>query len=108
MDGLTVQMTLTAEQMAELAQMVAAALPPRPVDRQTAMVERWGEACTKKQAMDALNVSAPTLWRMLEDGRIRATADGLRVDVRSVADYIDNRADEDRAARIRGKQKKGR
>lgn len=108
MDGLTVQMTLTAEQMAELAQMVAAALPPRPVDRQTAMVERWGEACTKKQAMEALNVSAPTLWRMLEDGRIRATADGLRVDVRSMADYIDNREEEDWLARVRAKERRAR
>lgn len=91
MAGMTVQMVLTQEQMEQIARMIADALPPRPIDRHAAMVERLGEACTQQQACEALNVSRPTLYRMLHDGRLRQTTDGLRVDVRSMAEYIEGK-----------------
>lgn len=91
MNGMTVQLTLNEQQMAEIARMVAAAMPPPPVDRQAAMVERLGEACKIDQACRELNVSRPTIYRMLSDGRLRTTGDCLRVDVRSMADYIEGK-----------------
>ena len=69
--------------------MVAAELPAKPADRAAAMVERYGEACTINQACQAMNVSRTTLYRMTTDGRVRMTCDGKRVDVRSMAAYMD-------------------
>lgn len=94
MAGMTVALTLTQEQMAQLARMVAAELPPRPIDRHAAMVERLGEACTIEQASKTLNVSKPTVYRMIEDGRLRVTDMGMadmRVDVRSMAELIEGK-----------------
>lgn len=87
--GLTMQLTLTPEQMEQLAAMVAAQIPPRPIDRYAAMVERLGEACTKETARSVLNVSATTLYRMMSSGKIRTCCNGERVDVRSIAEYIE-------------------
>ena len=75
--------------MEQLARMVAEKLPKKPVDRCAAMVERYGEACTITQACQALNVSRTTLYRMTTDGKIRMTRDGKRVDVRSMAQYLE-------------------
>lgn len=78
--------------MSQIARMVAAELPPQPIDRRAAMVARLGEACTKEQARKELNVGSTTLWRMITDGRIRTCCEGERVDVRSLAEYIESRA----------------
>jgi len=98
--GLTLRVTLSREQMEEIARMVAAELPPRPMDRQKEMVERLGEACTKETAQREMNVSQPTLWRMIRDGRVKTCCNGERVDVRSLADYLDNREEIDRETRL--------
>lgn len=89
MQGMTVQLTLTQDQMETLARMVAENLPKRPVDRYADMVDRYGEACTITQACAALNVSRTTLYRMTNDGKIKMTRDGKRVDVRSMARYVE-------------------
>ena len=74
--------TLPAEQLAEL-------LASRVVDRHAAMVEKHGEACTKSQAARIISCSPTTITAMLEDGRLKSACEGTRVDVRSLADYIE-------------------
>ena len=74
-----------------------------PIDRHAAMVERHGEACTKAAAARILSVSPTTIVAMLEDGRILDACDGTRVDVRSLADYIETRKESDHAARMKRK-----
>ena len=88
MQGLKMTLTLTQEQMQELARMVAAEMPRPTVDRYAAMVERYGECCKIEQACEALNVSRTTLYRMVVDKKIRTACDGKRIDVRSMARYI--------------------
>lgn len=51
------------------------------------MLERYGECCTQKKAAHILGKSARTIFRMLEDGRLRRA--GSDVDVRSIAQYIE-------------------
>lgn len=91
MQGMTLALTLTDEQMAQLARMVAAEIPRPPADRYAAMVERLGEACTKEQARTALNVSTTTIYRLIRDKKVRTCCNGERVDVRSLAAYIESR-----------------
>ena len=69
------------------------------------MVQQHGEACTKTTAAKILSCSTQTVTAMLRDGRIKAACGGERVDVRSLADYIENRGEYDYAAR---QQRKGR
>lgn len=88
---------LDAEQVAQL---LAAA---RVVDRHAAMVDKYGEACTREQAAKIISCCKTTINAMLKDGRIKPACDGMRVDVRSLADYIEGRTDKDRAARMRRK-----
>lgn len=97
--AITATITLDASAMRAL-------LAQCPVDRQAAMVDKYGEACSKAQAAKIINASPPTITAMLEDGRIRYACGGERVDVRSLADYIDNRGAEDHAARMRRKGRK--
>ena len=94
MQGMTLALTLTEDQMAEIAHMVADLLPPRPIDRHAAMVERLGEVCTVEQASEALNVSKPTVYRMISNGKLRTADIGIadvRVDVRSMAELLEGK-----------------
>ena len=75
-------------------------------DRHAAMVEKHGEACTKTTAAKILSCSVPTVKAMLDDGRILPACAGERVDVRSIADYIECRSEADREARLRKKGRK--
>ena len=68
-------------------------------DRHAAMVQKHGEACTRTTAAKILSCSTQTINAMLRDGRIQAACGGERVDVRSLADYIENRGEYDYAAR---------
>ena len=52
------------------------------------MLERYGEVCTQKQAGKILNVVPRTIFRMMEEGRLRRV--GKCVDVRSICEYIEN------------------
>lgn len=89
--------SLSADQIAEI---LAAA---RVVDRHAAMVDKYGEACSKTTAAKIISCSVTTINAMLADGRIKAACAGDRVDVRSVADYIECRSEADHAARMRRK-----
>ena len=90
--------SLPAEELARL-------LSANITDRRAAMVQQHGEACTKTTAAKILSCSTQTVTAMLRDGRIKAACGGERVDVRSLADYIENRGEYDYAAR---QQRKGR
>ena len=88
MQGMTVQLKLTQEQMEALARMVAAEMPKPSIDRYAAMVDRYGEACKIEQACEAMNVSRTTMYRLVTDGKIKTACEGRRIDVRSMAKYI--------------------
>lgn len=75
-----------------------------PVDRHRVMVDRLGEACTKTTAAREIETSVRTINNMIEDGRILAACEGTRVDVRSLADYIEHRSDADHQARMQRKR----
>ena len=52
------------------------------------MLERYGEICTQQVAARILGVVPRTVARMMQEGRLRRI--GHRVDVRSIAEYIEN------------------
>ena len=60
------------------------------IDRLRDMLERYGEVCTQKEAARILNLQPRSVYRMMEQGRLRRV--GHRVDVRSIVEYIDNGA----------------
>lgn len=88
--------TLPAEQLAEL-------LASRVVDRHAAMVEKHGEACTKSQAARIISWQPHHHHGHAGGWRLKSACEGTRVDVRSLADYIENRGEMDHAARMRRK-----
>jgi len=58
------------------------------MDRLGDMLERYGEVCSQQVAGKILNVDPRTIYRMMEDGRLRRVEH--RVDVRSICEYIEN------------------
>jgi len=92
---ITATIVIPAEQLIELMRQ------RMPVDRHEQMVRLYGETCKQRKAAKILGVSDQTIMRMKEDGRLRTTSDGAMIDVRSIADYIENRPQADRTARIR-------
>lgn len=73
-----------------------------------ALVDKYGEVCTKKKAAHILGRSANTINAMLRDGRLDHACAGTMVDVRSIARYIASPKLEDHKARIqRLKQRTG-
>lgn len=52
------------------------------------MVERYGEVCDQTFAAQLLGVNRRTIYRMIHEGRLRGV--GRRVDIRSIAEYIEN------------------
>ena len=53
------------------------------------MISRYGECCTKSKAAQILSCSRPRITAMIADGRLKTTCDGRRVDVRSIAAYLE-------------------
>lgn len=91
------EICLSAEQVAQIL------TSAQVVDRHAAMVDKYGEACSKTTAAKIISCSTEKVNAMLEDGRIKAACAGTRVDVRSLADYIECRSEADHAARMRRK-----
>lgn len=58
-------------------------------DRMTDMLERYGEVCTKAMAAKILGRCPQTIGVMLADGRLASACAGTMVDVRSIANYIE-------------------
>lgn len=69
------------------------------------MLDRYGEVVTATQAGRILSRSSQTVKNMLADGRLRAACAGTMVDVRSIAEYIEQPAQLNERAR---QMKKGR
>lgn len=82
METIDATIALPAEALARLLSLYG-------TDRHAAMVDKHGEACTKAQAARIISCGTSTINAMLRDGRIRSACEGTRVDVRSLADYIE-------------------
>lgn len=63
------------------------------------MLERYGEICTQRTAAKILGVVPRTIARMMDENRLRRV--GSRVDVRSIAEYIENPQQKDFEAKVR-------
>lgn len=68
-------------------------------DRVTRMVAQYGECTTQAKAAHILSTDATTVYRMLHDGRLTRVCEN-KVDVRSIAAYMDKPAEADFKARI--------
>ena len=101
MAGLEATITLMLQN--ELADQLAERLRG---DRRTAMALLYGEACPKATAAKLLNVTGRTICEMTRDGRLKAACGGERIDVRSLADYIEDRGIRDHEARIERKRRR--
>lgn len=75
-------------------------------DRKTSMTLLYGEACPKATAAKLLNVTPRTICEMIRDGRLDAACRGERVDVRSIAAYIEDRGVRDHEARMERKRRR--
>lgn len=75
-------------------------------ERETYMVEKYGECVTKARAVEILGRSRMSIYRMLEDGRLESTCGGKMVCVHSIARYISSPAEADRGAREHRKSRK--
>lgn len=98
METIQATVSLPAEALARLLSLYV-------TDRHAAMVAKHGEACTKAQAARIISCGTATINAMLRDGRIRSACGGTRVDVRSLADYIERGQDgrkEQRPCPMRG------
>ncbi len=70
------------------------------------MVARYGEACKMAMAARIINRSPSTIRDMLQDGRLRWACRKTMVDVRSIAEYIMDPAENDYAARLEKRRRK--
>ena len=71
-------------------------------DRETEFVVMYGEYVDKSIAARILGVTRATVYAMLADGRIKAGHNGRFVDVRSIAQHMQNPG----CASRRGRKKK--
>lgn len=67
--------------------------------REDAMARMYGEVVTKAAAARILNCAPRTVTAMLDDGRLAYACAGEKVDVRSIARYIEAPRKADAAAR---------
>lgn len=92
--------TVTATVQLPLDALLDALASRAPVDRHRSMVTMYGEACSKATAAKIIGCSAPHISALLEDGRIQTACEGTKVDVRSLADYIERKPEIDRHTRL--------
>ena len=69
--------------------------------RGESMARMYGEVCNKSQAARILNCSTAKITDMLGDGRLLPACQGEKVDVRSIAAYIESPEERDYEARRR-------
>ena len=60
-----------------------------PPTREEQLTRTYGETCTVAQAARILGRSRTTVYSLLDDNKIHRIADGTRVDVRSIARYLE-------------------
>ncbi|MGN0996532.1 MAG: helix-turn-helix domain-containing protein [Candidatus Ventricola sp.] len=61
----------------------------RKTNLESALVKEYGECVSKTDAAAIMGVTRVTVYAMIRDGRIRSAMGGRKVDVRSIARYID-------------------
>jgi hypothetical protein len=69
--------------------------------REESMARMYGEVCSKAQAARILGCSPATIALMIDDGRLEDACEGRKVDVRSIARYIQRPREMDFEARQR-------
>ena len=57
--------------------------------RAESMANMYGEACTKAKAAELISCSVRSVTNLVNAGKIRACCDGTKIDVRSIAEYIE-------------------
>ena len=62
-------------------------------DRLGKMLEDCGEVCSRNEAMRQLHVGAEKLETLIAANKIRLACEGEKIDVRSMAEYMDRMSD---------------
>ena len=78
-------------------------MKPRVDERTAILINQYGECCTKAAAAKILGVGKSTIYRMIEDGRIKDACAGTKVDVRSIGAYLAKPAEVVRIERARAR-----
>ena len=58
--------------------------------REKALVKQYGECVDKTKAAQILGVTRVTVYKMIDDGRLKASMNGKKVDVRSICRLLEN------------------
>lgn len=87
-------LTITGDQLADI---LAKASRPKRLDE---LLAKYGETCTITDAQRIVGCGYTLISEALEDGRISPACCGKRVDIRSLVEYIENRGEADRRAKI--------
>ena len=82
---------------------VSRLLEEMATNRLCRMIAMYGEACTKTVAARIVGCNTATICEMIRDGRINSACEGSKVDVASLAGYIDRKPMADHEARMRRK-----
>lgn len=61
--------------------------------KQPGLIQQYGKYVDKTVAAQILGVTRATVYAMINDGRIRGAYGGRKVDVRSIAAYMENSDD---------------
>ena len=61
----------------------------RETIRESVLVKLYGECVSKTDAADIMGVTRATVYTLLRNGRIKGAMGGRKVDVRSIARYIE-------------------
>lgn len=69
----------------------AAVIDREHLTRGESMAMLYGEAITKEKAAELLSCSRRTITQYVEDGKILTCCEGKKIDVRSVADFIERK-----------------
>lgn len=77
-----------------------------PMSKDEELTLRYGEYVDKTVAAQILGVTRATVYAMLADGRIRGACSGRRVDVRSIARYMQTPRGAGRRANMKSGAKK--
>ena len=94
METVTLNIQVNLQELAKL-------LSCMPERREDSMVRQYGEVCSISEAGKILDVSPRTIYTMLRDGRLESACEGTRVDVRSIASYIEGDRRKRKAAQLR-------
>jgi hypothetical protein len=67
--------------------------------RQEEMLKLYGEVCKRKDAAKILHCCPKHISNMVKDGRLKEACAGTKIDVRSIAEYIETPREHDNQAK---------